>query len=303
MTNKAPAFQWYPKDILASARVQEMSLAEEGAYRRLLDYCWLNGSVPADEKRCARLIGKGCTAEIAKYVLEMFEPDPLDESRMIHDRLEAEREKQESNSKARQAAAEARWNKQGTSKNAIGKQVKSDRRANANQSVSKSNANALQTECSSSSSASANNLNGSGSSYNPSRANGSSGKPPPAAAEINSPKRQWEELTAEEKAMSKKDFAEHLQKTFPDQNVRAVSGKLKKWCEANKKDFVRERLKGWLSGEGQTLDDEFLSAFGDEETNIPPWQKAINDCDLCDEKGLKSSGGRLSPCDHKQVKK
>ena len=30
---KSPAFQWYPRDILASARVAEMSLAEEGADR------------------------------------------------------------------------------------------------------------------------------------------------------------------------------------------------------------------------------------------------------------------------------
>jgi uncharacterized protein YdaU (DUF1376 family) len=140
VSNKSPAFQWYPKDILASARVQEMSLAEEGAYRRLLDYCWLNGSVPRDEKRCARLIGKGCTPETAKYVLEMFTVDPNDESRMIHDRLEIEREKQESNSKARQAAAEARWNKQGTSVNGNGKQVKSDPDANALQTDMQNNA-------------------------------------------------------------------------------------------------------------------------------------------------------------------
>ena len=149
-----------------------------------------------------------------------------------------------------------------------------------------------------SSSSSFANTNGSGSSSNSAR-----GKPPPAAAENISPKRQWEDLTPEEKAMSKKDFAEHLSKEFPDQNVRAVSRKLKNWCEENDKDFVRERLKGWLVGEGQTLDDEFLSAFGDEENNIPAWQKAINDCRLCDEKGLTGSGGRLKPCDHKTEKK
>ncbi len=59
--NKSPAFQWYPKDILSSARVQEMSLAEEGAYRRALDFCWLNGSLPADTEKLARVIGKGAS--------------------------------------------------------------------------------------------------------------------------------------------------------------------------------------------------------------------------------------------------
>lgn len=113
--NKSPAFQWYPKDVLASARVQEMSLAEEGAYRRLIDYCWLNGDVPADPQRCARLIGKGATEEIAKVVLEMFIPSPTNPDRMIHDRLEIERKKQEEHSKERSESgkrgAKTRWAK------------------------------------------------------------------------------------------------------------------------------------------------------------------------------------------------
>ena len=34
---KSPAFQWYPRDILTSIRVLEMSLEQECCYRRLLD--------------------------------------------------------------------------------------------------------------------------------------------------------------------------------------------------------------------------------------------------------------------------
>lgn len=134
--SKSPSFQWYPKDILGSARVQEMSLAEEGAYRRLLDYCWLNGSIPADDKRCARLIGKGATPEIANAVLVMFTPHPTEPGRMIHDRLEEEREKQRHNSEARRTAAEARWNKRGTSGETTGKRAKSTADANALQTES-----------------------------------------------------------------------------------------------------------------------------------------------------------------------
>lgn len=162
MTNKSPAFQWYPKDILASMRVQEMSLAEEGAYRRLLDFCWINGSIPADASRVARIIGKGCTIETAQICLKMFTISQDDESRMIHDRLEVEREKQEATSRARTEAAEARWKKQGKSAengksgkpaDVRGKRDEADN-TNGKQAQSKLDANAMQMQCTSSSSAS-----------------------------------------------------------------------------------------------------------------------------------------------------
>lgn len=92
--DKSPAFQWYPKDYLTSARVAMMDLKTEGAYRRAMDYCWLNGFLPADEKKLSILIGKGCTPKIAGEVKEMFEVDPEDSSKLIHARLNKEREKQ-----------------------------------------------------------------------------------------------------------------------------------------------------------------------------------------------------------------
>lgn len=154
MSNKSPAFQWYPKDILSSVRVQMMSLAEEGAYRRLLDFCWINGWIPNDAKKIANIIGKGCSLEIAKNIIDMFTVDPDDENKLIHDRLEDERAKQESNSQARRSAAAARWNKQGTS-NGDGKsgkpadvRGKRDEAENTNgkQVNSKTDANAMQTD-------------------------------------------------------------------------------------------------------------------------------------------------------------
>ena len=145
---KSPAFQWYPKDILSSVRVAEMSLAEEGAYRRLIDFCWLNGSIPADPIRASRVVGKGCTRGITEAVLPMFTPDPNDPTRLVHDRLEEERRRQEERSVKCSASANARWGgvKQGTNPSG-NKQVKTPVRAKC-----KRNANALQTECSSSSS-------------------------------------------------------------------------------------------------------------------------------------------------------
>ncbi len=143
MMDKSPAFQWYPRDILSSARVQELSLEEEGAYRRLLDFCWLNGSIPADPERCARLIGKGASTCIASAVQKLFTPHADDPTLLIHDRLEKEREKQEANRNKKKAAADARWS---------GKTAKND--AKPVQSISSRNAGALQMECSSSASSS-----------------------------------------------------------------------------------------------------------------------------------------------------
>jgi uncharacterized protein YdaU (DUF1376 family) len=130
---KSPAYQRYSKDYLASVRVQMMTLAEEGAYNRLMEYCWINGSIPSDASKVARLVGKGCSIEIAKVCLEMFEPHPDDPEKMVHDRLEIEREKQIHNSKARKRASEARWNKESEYTDARGKQAKSKSDANAMQ--------------------------------------------------------------------------------------------------------------------------------------------------------------------------
>jgi len=94
MVSKAPAFQFYPQDYLASARVAEMTLEEEGVYIRLLCYCWASGSIPKDPERCARLAGKGCSVETATVVQRSFSEHPTDMQRLIHDRLEIERENQ-----------------------------------------------------------------------------------------------------------------------------------------------------------------------------------------------------------------
>ena len=87
----SPAFQWYPKDALSSIRLSMLTLEEEGAYRRALDFCWLHGSIPADPKLLIRLIGKGCTIEIAEAIIPMFE---VLDGKLYHERLEQERSKQ-----------------------------------------------------------------------------------------------------------------------------------------------------------------------------------------------------------------
>ena len=92
---RVPAFQFYPSDWLASQRVAMMSLEEEGTYIRLLSYCWLHGSIPADPAKCCRLVGKGGSTTVVTVVQAMFAPHPDDADKLVHDRLEAERIKQE----------------------------------------------------------------------------------------------------------------------------------------------------------------------------------------------------------------
>lgn len=117
-----------------------MTLTEEGAYRRLLDFCWINGAIPADPEKAARVVGKGCTKEIAKVCLEMFTPHPTDETLLVHDRQETERAKQMQNSEARKKAADARWKNQGKPADVRGKQETPTDRVDFQQS----DANAMQ---------------------------------------------------------------------------------------------------------------------------------------------------------------
>jgi len=68
-----------------------MTLEEEGAYIRLLSFCWQHGSIPSDPEKIARLIGKGASTTLATTLATMFEPGG---EGLVHRRLEEEREKQ-----------------------------------------------------------------------------------------------------------------------------------------------------------------------------------------------------------------
>lgn len=94
MSASSPAFQFYPRHYLGSARVAMMTLEEEGAYCRALFYCWTNETIPSDPERLARMIGKGCSTTVATTVATMFTPDPSDSNSLRHDRLDEERAKQ-----------------------------------------------------------------------------------------------------------------------------------------------------------------------------------------------------------------
>jgi hypothetical protein len=53
---KPEYFAQRPALFLADEAINALTMEEEGAYRRLVDFCWLSGSVPSD----ARSIGRLC---------------------------------------------------------------------------------------------------------------------------------------------------------------------------------------------------------------------------------------------------
>lgn len=98
VSGKSPAFQFYAAEWLADEHVRLMTLEQTGAYIDALAICWREGSIPACPDMLARLIGKGCTREIAAHVQLRFNLSSTGqlngEVRLEHKRLNLEREKQ-----------------------------------------------------------------------------------------------------------------------------------------------------------------------------------------------------------------
>lgn len=117
---KAPAFQFYPKDFLSDEKQAAMSAQECGVYIRLMCRCWLEGSIPDDVTQVARL-GGVTTAQLRKFwpaIRRCFAAHETDAGRLVHGRLERERSKQDSfrrrQSDKGSKGAEKRWPRDGT---------------------------------------------------------------------------------------------------------------------------------------------------------------------------------------------
>lgn len=95
---KAPAFQFYPRDFLTAEDQAALSLEQCGAYIRLLCICWLEHTIPDDPARLARIIGGGITSKrltaIWPDIRQCFIPDAEVPGRLRHGRLDREREEQ-----------------------------------------------------------------------------------------------------------------------------------------------------------------------------------------------------------------
>lgn len=104
MAERAPAFQFYPKDFLTDEHVCQMSHTERGIYITLLSLCWLEGTLPLETDRLAKMVHVSLnqfTRLWEKSVLrQCFQVH--DDGRLHHKRLDEEREKQ-ANFKRRQS--------------------------------------------------------------------------------------------------------------------------------------------------------------------------------------------------------
>jgi uncharacterized protein YdaU (DUF1376 family) len=92
-SEKAPAFQFYPKDFLTDGKVAAMTLAERGAYITLLSICWLEGSLPDDPRRLAQMVG-ATRSEFQKLWPALAACFTVKGDALINKRLDLEREKQ-----------------------------------------------------------------------------------------------------------------------------------------------------------------------------------------------------------------
>lgn len=111
---KSPAFQFYPADYLSDMKVRMLSWASRGLYMDLLCFCWREGFIPSDSSAIAQLCGCHDLA-IVEPCLELFESHPNDEKKLVHKRLEIERNNQieRSNERSRSGkkGLESRWGK------------------------------------------------------------------------------------------------------------------------------------------------------------------------------------------------
>ena len=220
--NKSPAFQFYPSDWLGSQRVSLMTLEEEGAYIRLLAYCWQHGSVPADPEAVARLIGKGASTTLASRVLTMFQPPfqpplvaPLSGGTvLVHERLEEERSKQlkwkEKSSEGGRKSAELRKSR------VVEPPLQPPLQPNGNITSSSSSSTNIANAILSNSDAE-------------------------KVEEPAKPKKKREQKPADA------EWIEDLKRHYPDLNLDSELGKMRAWCETNKRDMTRKFIINWLN--------------------------------------------------------
>ncbi|MEO8679239.1 MAG: DUF1376 domain-containing protein [Vicinamibacterales bacterium] len=122
---KAPAFQFYPKDFLTDGHVMAMNLTELGAYIRLLCLCWMEQSLPSD----LVVLGRRCGVSAVTFTRLWPALEPcfvVSEGRLVQPRIERERRKQDT-----WRAMKAEAGKKGGEAKAAAKQKRSRRLAEA----------------------------------------------------------------------------------------------------------------------------------------------------------------------------
>lgn len=111
-----------PYDVVAyeaDENARHLSLAEEGAFHRMLRLAWMNGSVPADLKALAELIHcrPSSLRKMWPNLSKLWANDDADPSRLRNKKQEKERIFLESKRDVARDNANLRWNKKKTKEN------------------------------------------------------------------------------------------------------------------------------------------------------------------------------------------
>ena len=108
---KAPAFQFYVKDWRSSRSVQRMSFKERGMYLEMLLEQWDEGSLPDDAAAVCQIIG-GMLSDWQKAWATLRPNFLPTDGRLVNQRLEQERDKQEKYRRRQSNKASNRWEKE-----------------------------------------------------------------------------------------------------------------------------------------------------------------------------------------------
>ena len=147
MTNKSPAFQFYPGDFLSDENVISMTFEERGLYITLLSNCWIQGSIPSDPDKIIKLLpGYSNENGVPELVIDCFNEMDGNSKRLVHPRLDKERTKQadfkEAKSESGKRGAQKRWENHQT-KPLNGSAIVSPMAKNSSLSLSSSSSSSL----------------------------------------------------------------------------------------------------------------------------------------------------------------
>lgn len=256
--NKAPAFQFYPTDLLADENFVLMSLEARGAYITLICYCWLEGSIPADTNRMAKLCGIDGSA-MAQLWVELSTCFSSVDGRCINTWLERQRLRQIEYKKDRQEAgkkgAESRWDK---AKSLNAQPDNNDSSANGS-AIAQLQQEPIANDGSSSSSSS--------------------------SSSISSTKRATRKKRAPKPTTVDDAYLEELQRSpaYSHLNVKAQFARMVEWCKPRDRDPNRLTLIGWLNREPpppveaqKPAADEWANAeIAEKVEDLPPHYRRI----------------------------
>lgn len=82
-----PWYKWFPAKFALSEESGPLSLAEEGAFHRLLDNQWINGSIPSEVEKLALICKRIPDHEMELIWVRLkplFEPDPNNSGRLVN---------------------------------------------------------------------------------------------------------------------------------------------------------------------------------------------------------------------------